>query len=61
VVFHAGTSWDGSKLVTSGGRVLAVTGWERSLRGALDVAYERVARIQFDGAYWRKDIGHRAL
>ena len=61
VVFHAGTSWDGSKLVTSGGRVLAVTGWDRSLRGALDVAYEGVARIQFDGAYWRKDIGHRAL
>ena len=61
VVFHAGTSWDGSQLVTSGGRVLAVTGWERSLRGALDVAYDGVSRIQFQDAYWRKDIGHRAL
>jgi phosphoribosylamine--glycine ligase len=61
VVFHAGTAEDGSKLVTSGGRVLAVTGWEQNLRGALDVAYDGVGKIRFEGAYWRKDIGHRAL
>jgi phosphoribosylamine--glycine ligase len=61
VVFHAGTARDGSKLVTSGGRVLAVTGWDQNLRGALDVAYDGVGRINFEGAYWRKDIGHHAL
>jgi phosphoribosylamine--glycine ligase len=61
VVFHAGTTWEGSKLVTSGGRVLAVTGWGRGLRDALDVAYAGVGSIEFEGAYWRKDIGHRVL
>jgi len=60
-VFHAGTAWDGSKLVTSGGRVLAVTGWEHNLRDAVDAAYDGVNRIRFKDAYWRKDIGHRAL
>jgi phosphoribosylamine--glycine ligase len=61
VVFHAGTAWDGSKLVTSGGRVLAVSGWGRDLRAALDAAYEGVGRVRFEDAYWRRDIGHRAL
>jgi len=61
VVFHAGTAEDGTKLITSGGRVLAVTGWNDNLRGALNVAYEGVDTIHFEKAYWRKDIGHRAL
>jgi phosphoribosylamine--glycine ligase len=61
VVFHAGTEGDRSRYVTSGGRVLAVTGWGTDLRGALDAAYEGVGRIHFKDAYWRKDIGHRAL
>jgi phosphoribosylamine--glycine ligase len=61
VVFHAGTGWDESKLVTTGGRVLAVTGWDRDLRGAVDVAYDGVNRVEFEGAYWRRDIGHRVL
>jgi phosphoribosylamine--glycine ligase len=61
VVFHAGTSRGETKVVTSGGRVLAVTAWERDLRGAIEAAYKGVERIRFDQAYWRKDIGHRAL
>lgn len=61
VVFHAGTSRDESRVTTTGGRVLAVTAWENNLRGALDAAYSGVERIRFEGAYWRKDIGHRAL
>jgi len=61
VVFHAGTVRDDRGLVTSGGRVLAVTGWNDNLRGALKIAYEGIEHIQFDGAYWRTDIGHRVL
>jgi phosphoribosylamine--glycine ligase len=61
VVFHAGTSDTGEGLVTSGGRVFAVTAWDEDLPGALRRAYERVERIEFSGAYWRKDIGRRAL
>jgi phosphoribosylamine--glycine ligase len=61
VVFHAGTARDDRRLVTSGGRVLAVTGWDDDLRGALKIAYEGVEKIQFDQAYWRTDIGHRVL
>ncbi len=59
-VFHAGTrrTPDGT-VVTAGGRVLAVTGWAGDLRGALRVAYDGVARVQFDGAFWRSDIGRR--
>jgi phosphoribosylamine--glycine ligase len=61
VVFHAGTSSDGERLVSSGGRVLAVTAWDRTLGGALDAAYQAVGRIRFEKAYWRTDIGRRAL
>jgi len=60
VVFHAGTSFDGERLVSSGGRVLAVTAWDRTLGGALDAAYQAVGWIRFEKAYWRTDIGRRA-
>jgi phosphoribosylamine--glycine ligase len=60
VVFHAGTKRmpDGG-VVTAGGRVLAVTGWAGDLHGALRTAYDGVARVKFDGAFWRSDIGCR--
>jgi phosphoribosylamine--glycine ligase len=60
VVFHAGTKRmpDGD-VVTAGGRVLAVTGWAGDLHGALRTAYDGVARVKFDGAFWRSDIGCR--
>jgi phosphoribosylamine--glycine ligase len=61
VVFHAGTTRGESGLVTNGGRVLAVAAWDDDLGGALDAAYGAVGHIRFDDAYWRKDIGHRAL
>jgi phosphoribosylamine--glycine ligase len=61
VVFHAGTRRTPEGVVTSGGRVLAVTAWGRDLRGALAHAYEGVGRVTFEGACWRKDIGKRAL
>ncbi len=62
VVFHAGTRLDVDGTVrTSGGRVLAVTGVDATLAGALDAAYAAVDRIRFEGAFCRRDIGRRAL
>ncbi len=60
-VFHAGTALDGGVLRTSGGRVLCVTALGDSVRLAQARAYEGVRQIQFDGAQWRSDIGHRAI
>ena len=51
----------GSQLVTAGGRVLGVTAAAPSLEEALDRAYQAMAEIHFDGIYYRRDIGHRAL
>lgn len=61
VVFHAGTAVKDGQLVTSGGRVLAVTAIAPDLRAALDKAYAELAKISFDGMQFRRDIGHRAL
>ena len=63
VVFHAGTRSDGENIVTSGGRVLGVTavGYEHELKSTIDAAYRGVAAITFDGAYYRSDIGLKAL
>jgi len=60
-VFHAGTALDGDTLVTAGGRVLNVTATGADLRQALDRAYEAVGKIDFQDAFYRKDIAHRAL
>lgn len=60
-VFHAGTAVADGDVVTSGGRVLGVTGLDRDLPAALTRAYEGVRVIKFAGAFYRKDIGHRAL
>ncbi|MBI2623374.1 MAG: phosphoribosylamine--glycine ligase [Candidatus Liptonbacteria bacterium] len=61
IVFHAGTKVENGKLVTSGGRVLGVTATGETLEAALKKAYEAVAKIHFDGVYYRKDIGAKAL
>ncbi|HLY42603.1 MAG TPA: phosphoribosylamine--glycine ligase [Terracidiphilus sp.] len=60
-VFHSGTARVGNQLVTSGGRVLGVTAAGDSMEQALSRAYQALAEIQFDGMYYRRDIGHRAL
>jgi len=60
-VFHAGTSLVEGNYITSGGRVLAVTAAAESLEAALHRAYEAMAGIHFEGIYYRRDIGHRAL
>lgn len=60
-VFHSGTSRLEDRMVTAGGRVLGVTATGDSLRQALDRAYQALGEIDFDGMYYRRDIGHRAL
>jgi phosphoribosylamine--glycine ligase len=61
MVFHAGTQLDGDVLRVSGGRVLCVTTLADNVRQAQQRAYEVVRGIQFDGAQYRRDIGHRAV
>ena len=57
----AGAKADGDRLLTSGGRVLGVTAVGDTLKDALFTAYDRVCRVRFDNAFWRRDIGARAL
>ena len=60
-VYVAGAAMKDGKLVTSGGRVLGVTATAPDLKSALDLAYERTEKISFGNAYYRHDIGKRAL
>lgn len=60
-VFHAGTKREKDLVVTDGGRVLAVTALGDTLSEAKRNAYEAVGRIHFQGAFYRKDIGDKAL
>ena len=61
VIFHAGTKLEGEQLLTSGGRVLGISAVGGTLKQALDRAYLAADRIQFQGKYYRKDIGAKAL
>lgn len=60
-VYVAGAKLEDGKLKTSGGRVLGVTAIGDSLEDALKVAYERVETVKFNNAYYRHDIGKKAL
>ena len=60
-VFHAGTAVDGDRVVTSGGRVLCVCGLGENVSEAQRRALDRVATIDWSGAWHRRDIGHRAV
>jgi phosphoribosylamine--glycine ligase len=60
-IFHSGTSSLGGQLVTGGGRVLGVSAAGSSLEEALAQAYQAMAEVHFEGIYYRRDIGHRAL
>jgi len=60
-IYHAGTSLADGKVVTSGGRVLCVTGLGATLEDAVGAAYKGVGEIKFEGAQYRKDIAWRAL
>jgi phosphoribosylamine--glycine ligase len=60
-VFHAGTAVMGGRLVTAGGRVLGVQALGSDVAAAVRNVYAAVARIRFEGAHYRRDIGHHAL
>ena len=59
VVFHAGTKIQRSQLVTAGGRVLGVTAVGEDFQAAIARVYRAVDWIEFEGIYYRRDIGHR--
>ncbi|MBX2947112.1 MAG: phosphoribosylamine--glycine ligase [Cyclobacteriaceae bacterium] len=61
LVFHAGTKMSGEAVATDGGRVLAVTGMANELGLARQKAYQGVAKLTWDGLYFRKDIGQDLL
>ena len=60
-LYFAGAALKDGKLLTSGGRVLGITTIDDSLKGAIDKAYEQAKHVDFKDAYYRKDIGARAL
>jgi len=60
-VFHAGTSTRDGGYYTAGGRVLGVTARAADLRAAVDLAYEAVGQIRFEGMHYRRDIAARGL
>ena len=59
IVFHAGTSIEREQLLTSGGRVLGVTAVGENFKEAIAKAYRAINGIEFEGIYYRRDIGHR--
>ena len=60
-IYFAGAKDSDGKLVTAGGRVLGVTAVEKDLASAINAAYNNVAKVNFEGAHYRKDIGKRAM
>ena len=60
IIFHAGTKLEGGKFLTNGGRVLNATAFGDSLKAAIANAYKLVRKLNFEGMYYRSDIGWRA-
>ena len=61
IVFHAGTKQDKDKIVTNGGRVLCVTSFADTVYEAVEKSRDSLALIDFDGIYFRRDIGYEFL
>ena len=59
IVFHAGTKLQQEQIVTNGGRVLGITAVGEDFDRAVAIAYDAVKSIQFEGMYYRRDIGHQ--
>ena len=57
IVFHAGTRKEEDKVLTNGGRVMAITSFGRTIEEALSKSFDNAERVKFDGKYYRKDIG----
>jgi len=61
VIFHAGTKKEDEKFITSGGRVLGVTGFGNGIEKAIEQAYKAVDKIKFERCFFRRDIGAKAF
>ncbi|HLK29379.1 MAG TPA: phosphoribosylamine--glycine ligase [Puia sp.] len=61
LVFHAGTKADGEKIITNGGRVLCVTSFAETVYEAVDKSRDVLENIDYDGIYYRRDIGYEFL
>ena len=61
VVFHSGTALEDGSLVTAGGRVLGVTGLGVGIKRAILKTYKAIDEITWEGAYYRHDIGAKAV
>ena len=60
-IFHAGTRLENGRVLTDGGRVLCAVALGANVGAARERAYEAVSRISWEGAFWRSDIGYRAV
>ena len=61
LVFHAGTKADSGKILSNGGRVLNITAVDNTIKEAVDKVYGNIDNVSFEGAFYRKDIAHRAM
>ncbi len=61
IIFHAGTKIENGRIVTGGGRVLNFTGIDNDIESAIAKVYNNIGQIKFEGVYFRKDIGKKAL
>jgi phosphoribosylamine--glycine ligase len=61
VAFHSGTALKGNRVVTAGGRVIGITAMAASIPEAIELAYQGVSKVHFNGMHYRKDIGKKAL
>ena len=60
-LFHAGTKYKDSKIITSGGRVFCATALGNDLKEAQEKAYNLVNNVDFEGSFFRKDIGFKGI
>jgi len=61
MAFHAGTGLKGNQVVTAGGRVLGITALAENIPAAINLAYQGVSKVHYEGMHYRKDIGKKAL
>jgi phosphoribosylamine--glycine ligase len=57
ILFHAGTKLENNKVLTNGGRVIAVSSYGKNKDEALALSFKNAERISFDKKYYRRDIG----
>lgn len=61
VCFHAATTTEAGRLMTSGGRVFGLTAWANDIEAAVEQVYSNIDKVSFEGLHYRRDIAHRAL